>query len=98
MKIDLTAETPITYAACAYRDYRAGIITRDAAALIIRHHGGIPLADDAVAAVLDAEPGSDALARALCDRDGWDHHDQTDDHPCTRCKADAEVLSAAASG
>jgi hypothetical protein len=47
-------------------------------------------------AVVDAEPGSDDLARALCGRLGWDHHDQTDDHPCTSCRADAAVLTEAA--
>lgn len=32
------------------------------------------------------------LAVAFCDADtSWEHHDQTDDHPCTRCKRYGEL-------
>jgi hypothetical protein len=90
---DLTTDKPINYAACAYRDYRAGILTRDGASLILMNSLKLPA--ESAATALDAEPGSDALARALCDRDGWDRcdHDRTDDYPCTGCKEDAAVLA-----
>jgi hypothetical protein len=91
---DLTVDKPINYAACAYRDYCAGVLTRTAAALIIKTN--IRLVSDVDAyAVIDAEPGSDALAYALCLRDGWDHHDQTDDYPCAGCRDDAAILTGA---
>lgn len=36
----------------------------------------------------------DALAVGLCADDSWEHHDQTDDHPCSRCKRQAALLVA----
>lgn len=93
--IDLTADTPINTVACAYRDFRAGILTKDGATLILTSTLRLP-ATQAVA-LLEATPGARQIALSLCTRDGWDHHDQTDDYPCTQCQADAQILTEAAS-
>jgi hypothetical protein len=50
---------------------------------------------EAVNAILSARtrPDENTLAGLLCDADlSYDHHDQTDDHPCSRCKARAADL------
>lgn len=93
--IDLTAETPINTVACTYRDYRAGILTQGGATLILT--GFLRIPEPAAVALLAAEPGDEQIARSLCTRDGWDHHDQTDDYPCTACKSDARIITEAAS-
>lgn len=41
-------------------------------------------------------PLGDRIARVLCDKnERWEHHDQTDDYPCTRCREDADAVLAA---
>lgn len=94
MALDLTAESPVNFAACAYRDYRAGILSQDGAALILARNLRLP--SGSAVAVLNAEPGSEALARILCGREGWQHHARTDGYPCSGCKGAAATLSEAA--
>jgi hypothetical protein len=94
IKVDLTQETPVNIAACAYRDYRTDLLTHDGATLILTHALKLPEAE--VRAALNTKPWSDDLARHLCQRTGWEHHDQTDGFPCSACRRDAEYLSAAA--
>lgn len=93
IKVDLTEETPVNIAACAYRDYRADLLTLDGAALILTHVLNLP--ESEARGVLSAKPWSDDLARHLCERSGRKHHDETDGLPCSACKRNADYLSAA---
>lgn len=41
----------------------------------------------------EAQGAVERAAATLCDADtSWEHHDQTDDHPCARCRYYAQTL------
>jgi hypothetical protein len=100
---DLTGDEPISYAACAYRDFHAGYVSRIAAALIIASR--LNYAVDTAEKILDAKPGSPQLADLLCYRPGSPqladllcYRPGTGEppmEPCDHCRAAAAVLSGA---